>query len=197
RRRGVAAAEVLAARVEGRLAYRGALVTAEVPAAATLLEALRGAPDRAARRGLAAAAGRAVAGLHAAGVGHADLHLRNLVVLPSARVDAPRRRLLRGRIRRARADAWLGWAVEPPSAPLLAGHSWLDRVHVFERPRGARALVPFLRRVRAERYQVALDLGRGVKSALIAWASGAGERIGFARADAREGSWLLATRRLA
>src|SRR5207244_13550456 len=45
RRRGVAAAEVLAARVEGRLAYRGALVTAEVPAAATLLEALRGAPD--------------------------------------------------------------------------------------------------------------------------------------------------------
>ena len=56
--------------------------------------------------------------------------------------------------------------------------------------------MPFLRRVRAERYQVALDLGRGVKSALIARASGAGERIGFARADAREGSWLLATRRL-
>jgi len=82
RRRGVAAAEVLAARVEGRLAYRGALVTAEVPAAATLLEALRGAPDRAARRGLAAAAGRAVAGLHAAGVFHADLNLRNILVHP-------------------------------------------------------------------------------------------------------------------
>ncbi len=82
RRRGVAAAEVLAARVEGRLAYRGALVTAEVPAAATLLEALRGAPDRAARRGLAAAAGRAVAELHAAGVFHADLNLRNILVHP-------------------------------------------------------------------------------------------------------------------
>ncbi len=73
---------MLAARVEGRLAYRGALVTAEVPAAATLLEALRGAPDRAARRGLAAAAGRAVAGLHAAGVFHADLNLRNILVHP-------------------------------------------------------------------------------------------------------------------
>jgi len=82
RRRGVAAAEVLAARVEGRLAYRGALVTAEVPEAATLLEALRRAPDGAARRGLAAAAGRAVAGLHAAGVFHADLNLRNLLVHP-------------------------------------------------------------------------------------------------------------------
>ena len=65
-----------------RLAYRGALVTAEVPAAATLLEALRGAPDRAARRGLAAAAGRAVAGLHAAGVFHADLNLSNILVHP-------------------------------------------------------------------------------------------------------------------
>jgi len=122
--------------------------------------------------------------------------VRLLIVLPGALGDVIRALPLLGRIRRARADACLGWAVEPPSAPLLAGHPWLDRVHVFERPRGARALVPFLRRVRAERYQVALDLGRGVKSALIARASGADERIGFARADAREGSWLLATRRL-
>ncbi|TMB20460.1 MAG: hypothetical protein E6J59_08500 [Deltaproteobacteria bacterium] len=82
RRRGVAAAEVLAARVEGRFAYRGALVTAEVPEATTLLEALRRAADRGARCGLAAAAGRAVAGLHAAGVFHADLNLRNLLVHP-------------------------------------------------------------------------------------------------------------------
>jgi len=82
RRRGVAAAEVLAARVEGWIAYRGALVTAEVPAAATLVEALRAAPDIAARRALAAAAGRAVASLHAAGVFHADLNLTNLLVHP-------------------------------------------------------------------------------------------------------------------
>jgi 3-deoxy-D-manno-octulosonic acid kinase len=82
RRRGVAAAEVLAARVEGRLAYRGALVTAEVPSAATLLEALRTAPDAAGRRALAAATARAIAGLHAAGVFHADLNLSNILVHP-------------------------------------------------------------------------------------------------------------------
>jgi 3-deoxy-D-manno-octulosonic acid kinase len=79
RRRGVAAAEVLAARVEGRMAYRGALVTAEVPGA-TLAEALRQAADGAARCTLAAAAGRAVATLHAAGVFHADLNLTNILV---------------------------------------------------------------------------------------------------------------------
>ena len=82
RRRGVPAAEVLAARIEGGITYRGALVTAEVPAAATLVEALRTAPDVAARRVLAAATGRAVATLHAAGVFHADLNLTNLLVHP-------------------------------------------------------------------------------------------------------------------
>ena len=122
--------------------------------------------------------------------------MRLLIVLPGALGDVIRALPLLGRIRRARPDAWLGWAVEPPSAPLLSGHPWLDRLHVFERPRGIRALPPFLQRVRRERYQVALDLGRGIKSALIARASGAAERLAFARADGREGSWLLATRRL-
>jgi 3-deoxy-D-manno-octulosonic acid kinase len=102
RRRGVAAAEVLAARVEGRLAYRGALVTSEVPSAATLLDALRRAPDGAARERLAACAGRAIATLHAAGVFHADLNLTNILVHPGpggtaiALLDFDRARLRNG-----------------------------------------------------------------------------------------------------
>jgi len=84
RRRGVAAPEVVAARVEGHLVYRGALVTIEVPAAATLLEALRLAPDLAARRRVAVATGRALATLHAAGVFHADLNMTNILVRPTA-----------------------------------------------------------------------------------------------------------------
>jgi 3-deoxy-D-manno-octulosonic acid kinase len=82
RRRGVPAPEVLAARVEGSLVYRGALVTAELAGAATLLEALRRAPDAGAQRALAARAGRAVGRMHAAGVFHADLNLTNVVVHP-------------------------------------------------------------------------------------------------------------------
>jgi len=80
RRRGVAAPEVIAARVEGRLVYRGALVTVEVPAAATLLDAMRLAPDGAARQQLAIATGRALATLHGAGVFHADLNVTNILV---------------------------------------------------------------------------------------------------------------------
>jgi len=122
--------------------------------------------------------------------------VRLLIVLPGAIGDVIRALPLLGRIRRAWPDGRLGWAVEPPSAPLLAGHPWLDRLLVFDRRRGLRGFATFLRRVREERWDVALDLGRGIKSAVIAYASGAPERLGFARTDGREGGWMLATRRL-
>jgi lipopolysaccharide heptosyltransferase II len=54
-----------------------------------------------------------------------------------------------------------------------------------------------MRELRGTGYDVALDLGRSAKSALLALASGAPRRIGFARTDAREGAWLVATERLA
>jgi ADP-heptose:LPS heptosyltransferase len=98
-----------------------------------------------------------------------------------------------GRIRAGRPSARITWAVEPPSAPLLAGHPWIDEVAVFDRPRGLRALRPFLARLRAGAHDVALDLGRSVKSAIFARLSGAPVRFGFAREDGREGGWLLAT----
>jgi lipopolysaccharide heptosyltransferase II len=122
--------------------------------------------------------------------------MRLLIVLPGALGDVIRALPLLGRIRQARPDAWLAWAVEPPSAPILEGHPWLDEALVFERSGGVRAFLRFLGRVRASRWDVALDLGRGAKSALISWASRAPVRLGFARADAREGSWLVANRHI-
>ena len=122
--------------------------------------------------------------------------MRLLIVLPGALGDVIRALPLLGRVRRAWPEAELGWAVEPLSAPLLAGHPWLDRVHRFARDEGVRAFPGFLAEVRAARYDVALDLGRSIKSAVIARASGAARRIGFARADGREGGWLLATQHL-
>ena len=119
-----------------------------------------------------------------------------LIVLPGALGDVVRALPLLGRLRRAWPAATLAWAVEPLSAPLLEGHPWLDETLVFARDRGARAFVPFLARVRRGRFDVALDLGRSAKSAVIAWASGARERLAFGRRDGREGGWLLATRRL-
>ncbi len=122
--------------------------------------------------------------------------MRVLIVLPGALGDVLRALPLVGRLRAAWPDATIAWAVEPPSAPILAGHPWLDDVLVFARGDGLRAVPPFLGRVRAGEFGLALDLGRGIKSALIARASGAPRRLGFARGDSREGAWLLATERL-
>ena len=122
--------------------------------------------------------------------------MRVLIVLPGAIGDVVRALPLLGRIRRGRPEAHIAWVVEPPSAPLLEPHPWLNEAIVFQRRDGLRAVAPLVRRLRDGRYHVALDLGRGAKSALLARASGAPVRVGFARADAREGSWLLATQRL-
>jgi heptosyltransferase-1 len=122
--------------------------------------------------------------------------MRVLIVLPGALGDVIRALPLAARLRDGLRELELGWAVEPLSAPLLVGHPCLDRVHVFERRRALRAFAPFLAEIRAVGYETAIDLGRGAKSALIAFGSGARSRLGFARADAREGSWLLANRRL-
>jgi ADP-heptose:LPS heptosyltransferase len=122
--------------------------------------------------------------------------MRLLIVLPGAIGDVIRALPLLGRIRAGRPHAWIGWVVEPPSAPLLHGHPWLDQVIVFRRREGLGAARALVREVRAGGFDVALDLGRGIKSAAVAWLSGARDRLAFAGVDARESGWRLATRHL-
>src|SRR5262249_13539719 len=122
--------------------------------------------------------------------------VRVLIVLPGALGDVVRALPLLGRIRSGRPAARIGWAVEPLSAPLLTPHPRPDEVLVFRREEGLLAIPPFIRQLRAGRWEIALDLGRGLKSAFLARATRAPVRIAFGRHDAREGGWLLATRRL-
>lgn len=122
--------------------------------------------------------------------------MRVLIVLPGALGDVVRGLPLLGRLRHGWPDAHLGWAVERPSAPVLDGHPWLDALHVQERRGGVGATLAFIRSLRRARYDLALDLGRGIKSAILVGGCGAPRRVGLDRADAREGSWLAATERL-
>jgi 3-deoxy-D-manno-octulosonic acid kinase len=98
RGRGAPVPEVVAACVHGWGAYRSAVVTSELAGVAPVVAALRAAGSGSARASLAAAAGRAVARLHAAGVAHPDLNLGNIVVGPAeaAIVDLDRARIGRG-----------------------------------------------------------------------------------------------------
>ncbi|MGH7804286.1 MAG: glycosyltransferase family 9 protein [Candidatus Binatia bacterium] len=116
---------------------------------------------------------------------------RILVVLLGAIGDVVRAMPLVWRVRRAFPRAHLAWAVEPIAAPLLEGHPAIDERIVFDRPRGARAFPPFLGEIRRRRFDLVLDLQRHLKSGLVSRASGAPRRIGFARANTKEGNWLF------
>jgi lipopolysaccharide heptosyltransferase I len=100
-------------------------------------------------------------------------------------------------LRRHLPEARIGWVVDRAFAPLLEGHPDLDEVlSVGLRAWRGRALAAgtrrevraFLRRLRAFRADVALDLMGNHKAGVLARLSGARRRIGLPRSDRREPS---------
>ena len=98
--------------------------------------------------------------------------------------------------------AYIAWLAQPEVAPLLRENPNLDDIIVFpsniwgELWRGknglklGRELVQFIRQLRYERFDLAIDLQGLMKSAIWAWLSGASNRIGL---QSREGSGFFAT----
>ena len=121
---------------------------------------------------------------------------RILIVLLGAIGDVVRALPLANRLRAGYPRAQIAWAVEPRAAPLLEHHPALDARLVFERSGGATAFWRFLRRVRAQGFDLALDLQRHAKSGLVSFASAAPIRIGFDRRNAKELNWLWNTHRI-
>jgi heptosyltransferase-1 len=94
-------------------------------------------------------------------------------------------------------DAEIAWAVEPLAAPLVKAHRAIDRVFVLSiSPTGLRpasylrAFAKLARPLRRARFEVTLDLQGLLKSALLAWRSGARLRLGFSD-DRREAATIL------
>jgi ADP-heptose:LPS heptosyltransferase len=120
---------------------------------------------------------------------------RVLIVLLGAIGDVVRALPMLSRIRRAWPDAHIAWTVEPKSRAILDGHPWLDEIILYDR--GAPWTFPlFLARVRAGRFDLAIDLQRHLKSGIISAASGAAVRYGFAHANAKELNHLFSNRRI-
>lgn len=89
--------------------------------------------------------------------------------------------------------ATITWVVERAAAPLLRGHSCIDRL--IELPRGwlksPRTVWGLRRALREQNCEVAIDAQSLTKSAVAAWLSGARKRIGFARPWGRELSLIM------
>ncbi|MBX7167270.1 MAG: lipopolysaccharide heptosyltransferase II [Pirellulales bacterium] len=102
----------------------------------------------------------------------------------------PALRALRHHFPQARITGLL----RPYVADVLAGTSWLDATIPYD-PRGkdaAQRTLSLLRRMRRERFDAIVLLTGSFRTALLAWASGAARRVGYAR----HGRALLLTDRL-
>jgi lipopolysaccharide heptosyltransferase II len=119
-----------------------------------------------------------------------------LIVLHGSIGDVTRALPLAFLLRRAYPGAAIAWSVEPAAFPLVEHHPAVDTVILFDRRRWWRTLGPFLARIRAERFDLVLDLQRHLKSGIISRWSGAPFRLGFHKSDAKELNWLFNNRHI-
>jgi lipopolysaccharide heptosyltransferase II len=99
-------------------------------------------------------------------------------------------------LRRRFPQAHLAYIVEPAAAPVVSNNPHLDEVIVAPRERSLRGLTADLalgRRLRAGRFDLAIDFHGGPRASLLTWLSGAPERVGY---DVTGRSWMY-TRRVA
>jgi heptosyltransferase I len=98
-------------------------------------------------------------------------------------------------LRRERPEARIVWIVERSAAAILRGTNCVDRLVEIDtrawrrqllRRETQRAIADRLGALRSETFDVAVDFQGLLKSALVARASGAPRRIGFATSDLRE-----------
>ena len=107
-------------------------------------------------------------------------------------------------IKRARPDAEVYWLAEPAVAPLLAHHSGLTELLIWPRDewrqlfrqgrvwRLIREVLRFRRMLKTYQFDLVLDVQGLLKSAVLAWMTGARMRIGFYSKEPT--GWLLTER---
>ncbi len=130
---------------------------------------------------------------------HYSLRLKSeiksiLIIKPSSLGDVVHTLPAVAAIRDANPQAEITWVINPEWTTLLRGNPDVDHVHIF--PRGEfrglsapRSLLPWLKKTKTLRPDVAFDFQGLLRSALIGRVSGPGEFWGMS--DGREGSRLL------
>ena len=99
-----------------------------------------------------------------------------------------------GALRRRFPNARITYLVEAPAEPVVRHHPAIDDVIVVARPRGVARLVydvTLARRLRARRFDLAIDFHGGPRSGFLTWATGAPQRIGY---DLPGRGWAYTTR---
>jgi ADP-heptose:LPS heptosyltransferase len=93
-------------------------------------------------------------------------------------------------LRQTRPNAHITYLVEPLAAPVVRNNPHLDEVLIIPKRSGLRRWADDLlwaRRLRARRFDVAIDLHGGPRASFLTWATGAPMRVGYRMAGH---SWM-------
>jgi len=116
-----------------------------------------------------------------------------LVVLLGAIGDVVRAFPLITQISEQYPNCKITWAVETPSVEIVKCHPKVSRIVEHKRKNGIFSYFKFIKELRAESYDVSLDLQRHFKSGLTTALAHAETRIGFNKKNSREGNYLFQT----
>jgi lipopolysaccharide heptosyltransferase I len=95
-----------------------------------------------------------------------------------------------------RLGAEISWLVAPLSLPLLKQHPAIHKTILFDRKQWRTSGAECVRAMREEKFDMALDLQRTLKSALFTSLSGARRKIGFDYWRCKDGTWAFPFERL-
>jgi lipopolysaccharide heptosyltransferase I len=125
---------------------------------------------------------------------------RIAIIKPSALGDIVHSLPVLSALRVRFPSASITWVVNAAYEALLLGHPDLTDTIPFDRSamsgarRAIRATLAFTRALKRRRFDLVIDMQGLLRSGLMAWATGAAQRVGFA--NAREGSRYLYTHKV-
>ncbi len=118
---------------------------------------------------------------------------RILIVLMGSIGDVARGISVAAHIKKHSPDSYIGWLIEPKCSAIVKKCTAIDEIITFERGSGLSALVKLYKQLKHFKADVTLDLQRHAKSGFFSFLSGAPRRIGFAKANTKEGNWIFQT----
>ena len=122
---------------------------------------------------------------------------RAAVVLLSAIGDIVHALPLVSSLKAAAPGLSIEWITQPVPSEIAGRHPGVDRVWTLERRRGWRAYRELARELRGRRFDLVVDLQVYAKASLVTALLDSPRKIGFDRARAREGNWLVTNERVA
>ena len=114
-----------------------------------------------------------------------------LIILMGSLGDVVRGLCLVSHIKNNLPESRVTWLIEPKWAELVSFHPQIDKVILFDRPRGIPAVWNLYKDLAQNHFDITLDLQRHFKSGFFSLLSRTKRRVGFNRRNAKEFNWLF------